>query len=81
MGTSELYAQDDERPYQSSLYLGAVTYFNVGYYYCVKNSSLIDDNNQEIEIELEDLLQNGKAARIYLYVNGKYEFIICLVMD
>lgn len=76
MGTSDLYAQDDERPYQSTLYLGSVTYYNVGYYYCVKNSSLLDDNNEEKELELEELLQDGKAARIYLFVNGKFEFIM-----
>lgn len=76
MRTIESYIQDDDRPYESTLYLDSVTYEHVGFYYCVKNSSItaeISEMAQEIgkeEIIFDELFEDGYVARIYLFVEG-----------
>lgn len=53
-----------ENPYESVIELNQVDYNYLGYYYCIKNSSNIHDG-------LEVLDENGQAAHIYLFVEGK----------
>lgn len=74
--TIESFAQDDERPYVSTLSLISVTYENVGYYYCIKNSLFTNDFQDRIgdlgqeELIFDELFHEKKVARMYLFVEG-----------
>lgn len=63
----ESYNQNNENPYESILELPAVDYLYVGYYYCVKNAT--------VEEHLDTLVETGQASHIYLFVEGKFQFI------
>lgn len=55
-----------------------VSYKNVGYYYCVRNSSITEEMRVktteigEKEQMLDDLFHQGIAARSYLFVEGMF---------
>lgn len=66
---NEYYIQNSldpsrESPYKSVLELNQVDYTYVGYYYCVKNATVIDTGS-------EALYAKGQAEKIYLFVKGK----------
>lgn len=51
----------------SELTLNKITYFYVGYYYCVQKSFYEKFKDES----LKDALENFQASRIYLFVDGK----------
>ncbi|XP_017068456.2 LOW QUALITY PROTEIN: platelet-derived growth factor receptor alpha-like [Drosophila eugracilis] len=62
--------EDPERPYGTSLTLFDVSAYDVGAYYCVKDSefSQIDEEDRPEEAMVE-LVNQGKASSIYVYVD------------
>lgn len=62
----------------NDLHMDEVSYKNVGYYYCVKNSSITKEMKEktteigEKEQMLDDLFHQGIAARSYLFVKGMF---------
>lgn len=61
----ESYNQNNDYSHQSILELPKVDVQYVGYYYCVKNLSDVENNN------LETLVEHTYASKIYLFVEGK----------
>ncbi|XP_031631901.1 vascular endothelial growth factor receptor 1-like isoform X3 [Contarinia nasturtii] len=62
---TDMHHEGAEYAYESVLELIQIDYTYVGYYYCVKNSSVSDTNDRE---SLETLIESGHASRIYLFV-------------
>lgn len=56
-----------QRPHGSILELTEITYKYVGYFYCVLNDYLPALNDSSGT----ELVDTGKASRIYLFVDGK----------
>lgn len=63
-----------QRPHGSILELDDITYEYVGYYYCILNDSLAELN----DLSATELVDAGKASRIYLFVDGKQQCTYCM---
>lgn len=55
---------ENERRFESTIYLIDITHYYVGDFYCINNDSFHDEN-------LENLKTEFKLSGIYVYVNGK----------
>lgn len=61
---------NSDRPYGNSLHLEKVTAEYVGFYYCIKESELIQDGDYDMMVE------NFKAAKIYVFVNDENTLLV-----
>lgn len=62
---------DDTYPYGSRLDLKDISSYHVGEYYCINRDQVQEEN----EMEYANLKLNHKASSIYVFVEGKINFL------
>ncbi|XP_055840031.1 vascular endothelial growth factor receptor 1 [Episyrphus balteatus] len=63
-----------DTPYGNMLYLRNVAAEYVGYYYCIKESELVEDGDYDM------LVENFKAAKIYVFINDKDVLLVPMIV-
>lgn len=73
MGDIEIkdsHTPEADLPHGTVLTLINISYLYVGFFYCIKNESMVTDQEIEDQSQIDRLKSDFQASEIYLYVNG-----------